>query len=116
MQASGRAEWCKQQANWETGTCGSYLKISKLFGENRSYECNKKVLHGLIVGYMPYSWAELTDFKGHRACWYSKSNKIHPLLCYSPITPLPQGLLMDTLKQNSLLFNWMNIKNENKTQ
>lgn len=64
MQASGRAEWYKQQASWGTGKCGSHLKIFKLFSENRSYQRNKRVSHGLTVGYSLTPWAAPTDCEG----------------------------------------------------
>lgn len=55
MQGSERAKWYKQQVSWGTGKCRSHLKIFKLFSENWSYQCNKRVSHGLTVGYKPHS-------------------------------------------------------------
>lgn len=101
MQASGRAEWYKQQASWGTGKCGSHLKIFRLFSENRSYQRNKRVSHGLTVGYKPHSLLHPQTARGSQVCWGSKSNKIHlgmssnpfiPPMALSPNYPIATGL------------------------
>lgn len=100
MQASGRAEWYPQPASWGTGKAGPTFK---LFSENRSYQRNKKVSHGLTVGWLQASLPGLHSqtARDSQVCWCSKSNKIHlgissnlflPPMALFPNYPIAPGL------------------------
>lgn len=103
MQASGRAEWYTPPASWGTGKAGPTFK---LFSENRSYQRHKKVSHGLTVGYKPHSLGCTHRLQGTakfagapkatKFTWEFPQICFYPLWHYSPITPLPRGLLIDT--------------------